>query len=98
MRPDGVSVRLRPGAEVAEARPVAVSRIDADLAAGRHAGLVGELEALVARNPLRERVRDMLSAAEADAWRANLAPRDGGSARSEVLAVRAGRGRGGADS
>jgi DNA-binding SARP family transcriptional activator len=35
-------------------------RIDADLAAGRHAGLVGELEALVARNPLRERLRTQL--------------------------------------
>jgi DNA-binding SARP family transcriptional activator len=31
-------------------------RIDADLALGRHAGLVGELDALVARNPLRERL------------------------------------------
>jgi DNA-binding SARP family transcriptional activator len=35
-------------------------RIDADLAAGRHPGLVGELEALVARNPLRERLRTQL--------------------------------------
>jgi DNA-binding SARP family transcriptional activator len=35
-------------------------RIDADLAAGRHPGLVGELEALVARNPLRERLRSQL--------------------------------------
>jgi DNA-binding SARP family transcriptional activator len=35
-------------------------RIDADLAASRHARLVGELEALVARNPLRERVRAQL--------------------------------------
>jgi DNA-binding SARP family transcriptional activator len=32
-------------------------RIDADLAVGRHADLVGELEALIARNPLRERLR-----------------------------------------
>ena len=32
-------------------------RIDADLAAGRHAELVGELETLVARHPLRERLR-----------------------------------------
>jgi DNA-binding SARP family transcriptional activator len=30
--------------------------IDADLAAGRHAELIGELDALVAANPLRERV------------------------------------------
>jgi DNA-binding SARP family transcriptional activator len=32
-------------------------RIDADLALGRHAELIGELEALVARWPLRERLR-----------------------------------------
>ena len=32
-------------------------RIDADLAAGRHAALAGELEALVAEHPLRERLR-----------------------------------------
>jgi DNA-binding SARP family transcriptional activator/pimeloyl-ACP methyl ester carboxylesterase len=32
-------------------------RIEADLALGRHADLVGELEALVARQPLRERLR-----------------------------------------
>src|SRR5918992_2619060 len=32
-------------------------RIDADLALGRHAELIGELEALVARCPLRERLR-----------------------------------------
>src|SRR5215207_2588198 len=32
-------------------------RIDADLACGRHAELVGELEALVAQHPLRERLR-----------------------------------------
>ena len=31
-------------------------RIDADLALGRHASLVGELDALVAGNPLRERL------------------------------------------
>ena len=35
-------------------------RIDADLACGRHAELVGELEALVAENPLRERLRGQL--------------------------------------
>jgi predicted ATPase/DNA-binding SARP family transcriptional activator len=35
-------------------------RIDADLALGRHAQLVGELEALVAREPLRERLRGQL--------------------------------------
>jgi DNA-binding SARP family transcriptional activator len=35
-------------------------RIDADLALGAHAELVGELEALVARHPLRERLRRQL--------------------------------------
>jgi DNA-binding SARP family transcriptional activator len=35
-------------------------RIDAELALGRHAGLAGELEALVARHPLRERLRGLL--------------------------------------
>ena len=35
-------------------------RIDADLALGAHGQLVGELEALVARNPLRERLRAQL--------------------------------------
>ena len=38
-------------------------RIDADLALGRHAGLVGELEALVAEQPLRERLRGQLMVA-----------------------------------
>lgn len=32
------------------------NRIDADLALGRHAGLIGELEALCAQHPLRERL------------------------------------------
>lgn len=35
-------------------------RIDADLALGRHASLVGELEALVAAQPYRERLRAQL--------------------------------------
>ena len=35
-------------------------RIDADLALGRHAEVAGELEALVARDPLRERRRGQL--------------------------------------
>ena len=35
-------------------------RIDADLACGRHADLVGELEALAAEHPLRERLRAQL--------------------------------------
>ena len=33
------------------------ARIEADLALGRHAGLIGELEALIARHPLREGLR-----------------------------------------
>jgi DNA-binding SARP family transcriptional activator len=36
------------------------ARIDADLAIGRHADLIGELEALVAEHPLRERLRCQL--------------------------------------
>jgi predicted ATPase/DNA-binding SARP family transcriptional activator len=35
-------------------------RIDADLAVGRHAAVVGELEALTAEHPLRERLRGQL--------------------------------------
>ena len=35
-------------------------RVDAELALGRHAALVGELEALVAAHPLRERLRGQL--------------------------------------
>src|SRR5436190_1477269 len=35
-------------------------RIDADMALGRHAALVAELEQLAAENPLRERVRGQL--------------------------------------
>jgi DNA-binding SARP family transcriptional activator/ABC-type branched-subunit amino acid transport system substrate-binding protein/DNA-binding beta-propeller fold protein YncE len=35
-------------------------RIEADLALGRHTELIGELEALVARHPLRERLRGQL--------------------------------------
>jgi predicted ATPase/DNA-binding SARP family transcriptional activator len=35
-------------------------RIDADLACGRHTEIVGELEALVAEHPLRERLRRQL--------------------------------------
>jgi peptide/nickel transport system substrate-binding protein len=38
-------------------------RIDADLALGRHAELVPELEGLVARHPLRERMRGQLMVA-----------------------------------
>ena len=35
-------------------------RIDADLATGRHADVVAELEALIGRHPLRERLRGQL--------------------------------------
>jgi DNA-binding SARP family transcriptional activator/pimeloyl-ACP methyl ester carboxylesterase len=35
-------------------------RVDADLALGRHADLVGELETLARRHPLRERLREQL--------------------------------------
>src|SRR6516164_8789177 len=44
-----------------EARLAALEdRIDADLASGEHARLVGELEALVREHPLRERLRGQL--------------------------------------
>jgi predicted ATPase/DNA-binding SARP family transcriptional activator len=47
-----------------ELRLVAVEgRLDAELAAGHHAELVGQLEALVAAHPLRERFRAQLMAA-----------------------------------
>ena len=46
------------GARLEEFRLSALEeRIEADLALGRHADLAGELEALVARDPLRERLR-----------------------------------------
>jgi len=49
------------GARLEELRLSALEdRIDADLALGRHGDLVGELEALVAEHPLRERVRGQL--------------------------------------
>ncbi len=48
-------------ARLEELRWVALEqRIEADLASGRHAELVGELEALVAEHPLRERLRCLL--------------------------------------
>lgn len=48
-------------ARLEELRQVTVeNRIDADLALGRHRELVGELEALAAEHPLRERVRGQL--------------------------------------
>jgi DNA-binding SARP family transcriptional activator len=36
------------------------ARIDADLETGRHAGIIGEVEALIAEHPLRERLRGQL--------------------------------------
>src|SRR5712691_10612846 len=66
-----------------ELRIVALElRIEADLALGRHAELVGELEALVARYPLRERLRGQLmlalyrSGRQAEALEAYRAARD----------------------
>src|SRR5262245_32659285 len=51
-------------ARLEEIRLAAVElRIDADLALGRHGELVGELEALVAEHPLRERLRMYLMTA-----------------------------------
>ena len=48
-------------ARLEELRLVALEeRIDADLATGRDAELIGELEALVAEHPLRERLRGQL--------------------------------------
>jgi DNA-binding SARP family transcriptional activator/tetratricopeptide (TPR) repeat protein len=49
-------LRDRVGAELEEKRLTALElAVDADLAAGRHAGVVGELTALTAEFPLRER-------------------------------------------
>jgi DNA-binding SARP family transcriptional activator/tetratricopeptide (TPR) repeat protein len=48
-------------ARLAELRMTCIEdRIDADLIDGRHTQVVGELEALVARHPLRERLRGQL--------------------------------------
>ncbi len=48
-------------ARLEELRLAAVEhRVDADLATGRHSEIVGELEALVAEHPLRERLRGQL--------------------------------------
>ena len=76
-------------------------RIDADLAVGRHAELVGELEALIVRNPLRERLR-FNSYSPSTARRARPRPstptvrlgassqRSSGSSRARIEASRAG--------
>jgi DNA-binding SARP family transcriptional activator len=68
-------------------------RIDADLACGRHAELVGELEALVREHPLRERLRWQLmialyrSARQAEAL---TVYREGRRALSEQLGLEPG--------
>jgi DNA-binding SARP family transcriptional activator len=52
---------IAPAARLEEVRlAVLEKRIDADLAIGRHAELVGELEELVVAYPLRERLRSQL--------------------------------------
>ncbi|HXV33812.1 MAG TPA: BTAD domain-containing putative transcriptional regulator [Gaiellaceae bacterium] len=70
-------------ARLEELRKAALEeRIDADLALGRHAELVGELEALVTAEPLRERLRGQLmlalyrSGRQADALAAYRAARE----------------------
>src|SRR5512134_2325303 len=70
-------------ARLEELRKVALEeRIDADLSLGRHAELVGELEALVTAEPLRERLRGQLmlalyrSGRQADALAAYRAARE----------------------
>ncbi len=50
----------RPSASRSCASACLGARIDADLALGRHADLVGELQALVAEHPLRESLRAQL--------------------------------------
>jgi DNA-binding SARP family transcriptional activator len=69
-------------------------QIDADLALGRHAELTGELESLVAAEPLRERLRGQLmlalyrSGRQADAL---AAYRDGRRLLIEELGIEPGR-------
>ena len=50
----------RPGGSRSLRLAALEERIDADLALGRHAELVGELEALIAAHPHRERLRGQL--------------------------------------
>ncbi len=82
-------------ARLEELRRTAIEdRIDADLALGRHAEVVGELEALVAAEPLRERLRGQLmlalyrSGRQADAL---AAYRDGRQVLVEGLGIEPGR-------
>ena len=75
---------VRPEAERLEGLRLVVleRRLEAELALGRHAGLVAELEALVAAHPLRERFRAQLMVAlyrsnrQADALAAYRAARE----------------------
>ena len=61
---DGLEIDVAGRADVARLEELRIStiegRIEADLALGRHAQLVGELEALVHTNPLREGLRAQL--------------------------------------
>jgi len=69
-------------------------RIEADLMLGAHASLVGELEALVARHPLRERLRGQLMLALYRCGRqaeALLAYRDARSALVDELGIEPGK-------
>ena len=69
-------------------------RIDADLAAGRHGELIGELEALVADHPLRERPREQLMLALYRSGRqaeALTTYRDGRHALVDELGIEPGR-------
>jgi predicted ATPase len=60
-RRGGRALRRWEVARLTELRLAAVEdRVEADLALGRHAAVVGELEALVAEHPLRERLRGQL--------------------------------------
>ena len=70
-------------------------RIDADLALGREAAVLGELEALVAEHPLRERLRAQLMRALYQAGRqaeALEAYREARKALTEELGIEPGRG------
>ena len=75
-------------------------RIEADLLAGRHGELVAELEALVARHPLRERLRGQLMLAlyragrqgdALDAYRQAVADARRGARPASVARARAAR-------